>query len=130
MDDFGDFAATTNDDPTADFLAREQAILGADAALFGNPLSESVQSQPGPSTGIEQVSDLDAFESSFEPPASVADGFLNQAAFVGQQGFVDAPVDLMQTTVNPVFGTDLPFVEPTAQVTEQPKSQALLYWFT
>ena len=30
-DIFGDF-----EDPTADFLAREQEILGEDAALFGN----------------------------------------------------------------------------------------------
>jgi hypothetical protein len=27
-----------SDDPTADFLAREQAILGDEAALFGNAL--------------------------------------------------------------------------------------------
>ncbi|KAJ3416087.1 hypothetical protein HDV05_003056 [Chytridiales sp. JEL 0842] len=32
-DDMDDF------DPTADFLAREQAALGADAALFGNPIA-------------------------------------------------------------------------------------------
>ncbi|KAI8815116.1 clathrin light chain-domain-containing protein [Cladochytrium replicatum] len=45
MADFGDFleakatgnsAVLSADDPTAEFLAREQAILGADAALFGN----------------------------------------------------------------------------------------------
>lgn len=52
MSEFGDFTASstgapadgsanplTSDDPTADFLAREQAILGADAALFGNDLA-------------------------------------------------------------------------------------------
>ena len=33
-----DFFADTEQDPTADFLAREQAILGEDAALFGNPV--------------------------------------------------------------------------------------------
>ncbi|KAI8805008.1 clathrin light chain-domain-containing protein [Cladochytrium replicatum] len=45
MADFGDFleskatgnsAVLSADDPTAEFLAREQAILGADAAFFGN----------------------------------------------------------------------------------------------
>ncbi|KAJ3021395.1 hypothetical protein HKX48_008625 [Thoreauomyces humboldtii] len=43
MSEFGDFVTTDataggfgSDDPTADFLAREQAVLGADAALFGN----------------------------------------------------------------------------------------------
>ena len=34
------------DDPTADFLAREQAVLGEDAALFGNPGSFQQQSPP------------------------------------------------------------------------------------
>ena len=58
MSDFGDFSGTPPQamstpglfddasDPTADFLAREQAILGADAALFGNDGSVNL-----PSTG-------------------------------------------------------------------------------
>ncbi|RKO90348.1 clathrin light chain-domain-containing protein [Blyttiomyces helicus] len=56
MSDFGDFSATpaaptaaadffaSSDDPTADFLAREQAVLGAEAALFGNEAALSAAS--------------------------------------------------------------------------------------
>lgn len=35
MSDFGDFS-TPSDDPTADFLARERAVLGEDADLFAS----------------------------------------------------------------------------------------------
>ncbi|KAI9203407.1 clathrin light chain [Polychytrium aggregatum] len=55
MSEFGDFTAPAPSnsgaadffadpsDPTADFLAREQAILGNDAALFGNPMAAPVE---------------------------------------------------------------------------------------
>lgn len=33
MSDFGDFSSSSND-PTADFLARERAVLGGDADIF------------------------------------------------------------------------------------------------
>lgn len=38
------------EDPTADFLAREQAILGAEAALFGNPLTSPGSAATGTGT--------------------------------------------------------------------------------
>ena len=37
---------TGTEDPTMDFLAREQALLGDDAALFGNTLSPSLPAPP------------------------------------------------------------------------------------
>ncbi len=60
-----------DDDFTADFLAREQAILGADAALFGNPLSQTQQT-------VEQPTGLPATMGEFDdslfvsaPPAAL-----------------------------------------------------------
>ena len=49
-------------DPTADFLAREQAILGQDAALFGN----SFISSPAVATGMSPVSNVPPVPDSFE----------------------------------------------------------------
>ncbi|KAJ3279285.1 hypothetical protein HK104_001588 [Borealophlyctis nickersoniae] len=81
MSDFGDFSTTPPSglpmddasDPTADFLAREQAILGADAALFGADGSVNVAAinaaGPGPVIGGFEA---DAFgePAAFPPVAS------------------------------------------------------------
>jgi hypothetical protein len=50
-----------DDDPTADFLAREQAILGADAALFGNPLESGISA----GNGALSPGSLHSFDPSF-----------------------------------------------------------------
>jgi hypothetical protein len=42
-----DFDAFDSSDPTADFLEREKAILGAEAALFGNPITDLPVSDTG-----------------------------------------------------------------------------------
>ncbi|KAI8929000.1 clathrin light chain-domain-containing protein [Entophlyctis helioformis] len=49
------------DDPAADFLAREQAILGADAALFGNPITDAPAASASAAAGAG--SDFAAFSS-------------------------------------------------------------------
>jgi hypothetical protein len=51
-----------SDDPTADFLAREQAILGDDAALFGNTLvSQPLAAVPAqPPTGSTPTQNIAA----------------------------------------------------------------------
>jgi len=73
-------------DPTADFLAREQAILGVDAALFSNSTSHTVTSVSNELEGfpditspasnvlpvsntfnVDSVSDYSAFHSEFPP---------------------------------------------------------------
>lgn len=43
-----------NDSPTADFLAREHAILGEDAALFGNTFAQLDSHTTNTSTPIHQ----------------------------------------------------------------------------
>ncbi len=67
-----------SDDPTADFLAREQAILGDDAALFGNtlvaqtpvavPAQPPVENMPTQTFGNEFE---DALFAAAPPPASL-----------------------------------------------------------
>jgi hypothetical protein len=45
LDDFSTSSNTNlESDPTADFLAREQAILGVDAALFSNSTNHTITS--------------------------------------------------------------------------------------
>ena len=66
-----------SDDPTADFLAREQAILGDDAALFGNTLVsqpiEAVPTQlPVDNAPVQTNEFEDALFASAPPPASLA----------------------------------------------------------
>ncbi|CEP13199.1 hypothetical protein [Parasitella parasitica] len=80
MSDFGDFSSTTND-PSADFLARERAVLGGDADIFttldDNPPSttftatpdlldrSSAQSQYGIMSPSTPANDYSAFESNY-----------------------------------------------------------------
>ncbi|EPB86626.1 hypothetical protein HMPREF1544_06602 [Mucor circinelloides 1006PhL] len=83
MSDFGDFSSSSND-PTADFLARERAVLGGDADIFTtlddttSPTSftatpdlgrSSAQSQYGimsPSSAVSTpANDYSVFESSY-----------------------------------------------------------------
>lgn len=67
MSDFGDFIDTAADtDPTADFLAREAEILGADAALFQG--SEPLQPAEAPIN--IQPSLLESFTP--QPPVSLS----------------------------------------------------------
>ena len=83
-----DFSASSNtnldSDPTADLLAREQAILGVDAALFSNSTNNTVTSTTSneleafpditlssaldPSVNnVNTASDYSAFHSEFPP---------------------------------------------------------------
>ncbi|KAI8642480.1 clathrin light chain [Parasitella parasitica] len=80
MSDFGDFSSSTND-PTADFLARERAVLGGDADIFttlddNTPSTvftatpdlldrSSAQSQYGIMSPSTPANDYPAFESSY-----------------------------------------------------------------
>ncbi|KAI8816708.1 clathrin light chain-domain-containing protein [Fimicolochytrium jonesii] len=66
--DFGDFS-----DPTADFLAREKALLGDDAALFGNHFDGPVQS-----SGVPDFASA--------TPGPIVEGFATDA-FDSQPGF-------------------------------------------
>ncbi|OZJ06771.1 hypothetical protein BZG36_00385 [Bifiguratus adelaidae] len=63
MSDFGDFTTTDASDPTADFLAREKAALGADADLFSShdDFSSGTNGQAVPPAQPE----YSAFESEF-----------------------------------------------------------------
>jgi hypothetical protein len=96
--DFGDF-----EDPTADFLAREQAILGADAALFGNPMAE-------------QVSPV---ASRFENTQLNGNAFESVETTTGAVDFFSAPIaantDLLQPHTEPVgvFAQAGIFAQPT-----------------
>ncbi|KAL2915634.1 Clathrin light chain [Polyrhizophydium stewartii] len=70
-------------DPTADFLAREQAALGADGPLFGNPIT-SAAAAPGPAAdprphrprGRRQVSSCQSGGSVFAQPDPAASVFV------------------------------------------------------
>ncbi|TPX57574.1 hypothetical protein PhCBS80983_g03738 [Powellomyces hirtus] len=109
MSEFGDFVTTDHanspggfgatDDPTADFLAREQAILGADAALFGNDFNAGTPvAAPVPDSGFG------GFGGGFE--AGVFDGPVSSTSAFNQSGFGEAafPSDL-----NVAAAVPLPF---------------------
>ncbi|TPX56337.1 hypothetical protein SpCBS45565_g08430 [Spizellomyces sp. 'palustris'] len=95
MSEFGDFVATdgsnpanasaflTSDDPAADFLAREQAILGADAALFGNDLAAATPAPAASEAGFGAFGD--APDSSFVLPNG------SEVEFANESGFGDTP---------------------------------------
>lgn len=65
-------------DPTADFLAREQAILGSDAALFGNDIAKNGLAAPPPPVefnGLEATNgNFDTFASTFTPTDDLLGG--------------------------------------------------------
>jgi hypothetical protein len=113
-------------DPTADFLAREQAILGAEAALFGNPIADSVKSETPAAVAPVETFQTDLFaaapvtqtEDLFGVPPSTQNDLF---APVPAQNDLFAPV-----TTSEAFATSSPIAE--AVVVEEPKkSQALLY---
>ncbi|KAJ3305181.1 hypothetical protein HDV03_001943 [Kappamyces sp. JEL0829] len=126
-------------DPTADFLAREQAILGADAALFGNPMATG---SPGaaaaaisPTTLLNDIDQLVpggvALDTGAVPVATLqGDAFAtSNGASTGLFSATQAP--LVQESIfdqSAVFpdvanGT---FEEPAPQI--PPTSQAMLDW--
>ncbi|KAI8894573.1 clathrin light chain [Globomyces pollinis-pini] len=119
-----------DDDPMADFLAREQAILGDDAALFGNPLTDTV------TNNTDLISnDLDALSISpanIPLPDSATAAFpINDLPFSQPDQSVPEfnpslfpPVDFTQPQQLP---QDPIFAQP--QEPEPPKeSEALLNW--
>jgi hypothetical protein len=114
-------------DPTADFLAREQAILGADAALFGNPIADSVKAEIPPPTSVPaETFQTDLFAAA--PSTQTSDFF---AAPPATQNDLFAPVPAQNDLFAPVttseaFATPSPITE-TVVVEEPKKSQALLY---
>ncbi|KAI9094721.1 clathrin light chain-domain-containing protein [Phlyctochytrium arcticum] len=110
MSEFGDFVTTDGglpmaEDPTADFLAREQAALGADAALFGNSLStdnfpptESREAENAFAfAGENNQSELPVFSPNQTADASFA--FESTAANEGETGGVYG-IDTQENTVN------------------------------
>ncbi|KAJ3151100.1 hypothetical protein HDU89_002312 [Geranomyces variabilis] len=112
MSEFGDFSSPSaagaggafgaSDDPTADFLAREQAALGADAALFGNDFAGTPVAATSTTTGNNDDmfgafppaggADAGGFGGGFGDQASTANVFAHQqSGFDGQPAF---PSDL------------------------------------
>ncbi|KAJ3319799.1 hypothetical protein HDV06_005920 [Boothiomyces sp. JEL0866] len=126
MADFGDFT-NGDSDPTADFLAREQAILGADAALFGNPLETSpaaATKQWETPTDDLLFGDAPAQQTAFEPVQPVAEIAQTPVDFGLLQQPVDfsTPTDFQQDAVQQSVFQSIP--EPVQEV----QSQALLDW--
>lgn len=95
MSDFGDFNSSS-EDPTADFLARERAVLGGDADIFttldNTTGSISTQQTPdlyddilSPSSALvstpQQPSDYSAFENNF-PKTENLESSQVQAGFI------------------------------------------------
>ncbi|KAG9286322.1 hypothetical protein G9A89_014309 [Geosiphon pyriformis] len=71
MEEFSSGSSINLDsDPTADFLAREQAILGDDASLFANPTPPSISGNP--ITELEGFPEIDALSGSFTPESTSA----------------------------------------------------------
>ena len=104
------------DDPTADFLAREQAILGADAALFDNPITSDIVGEEGfDSTPFQPAENL-----VFEDP-SVNFESNNQDS----SSFFDPSME-----ISPAF--PLPPKQQFSQVIETPKvlepSKEMIAW--
>ncbi|KAJ3252214.1 hypothetical protein HK103_001781 [Boothiomyces macroporosus] len=124
MADFGDFT-NADSDPTADFLAREQAILGADAALFGNPLETSpANKQWETPTDDLLFGDTPAQQPVFEPAPSLVQTAQAPVDFGTVQQPVDftAQNDFQQDAVQQSVFQSIP--EPVQEV----QSQARLDW--
>lgn len=95
MSDFGDFSSSN--DPTADFLARERAVLGGDADIFTtlDNSSTPIPSFTSPSasiSGLETPDLLSATEnyttsSSFSP--QYANSLVTTTTTFNQQGAAD-----------------------------------------
>lgn len=114
------------DDPTADFLAREQAILGADAALFGNPLDSTVPAHPSP---------MDDFNDFVTPDINPVQSFDKMS--LGNSSPTQQPIDFhsnamvstnlfQQNSLNNDFAGEIVPAAPFIPVIEE-KSQALMY---
>ncbi|KAJ3158324.1 hypothetical protein HDU86_003033 [Geranomyces michiganensis] len=119
MSEFGDFSSPSaaggafpvSDDPTADFLAREQAALGADAALFGNDYAGTPVAASNTTNNNNDI--FGAF-----PPAGGADGgfgggFGDQPSsanvFAQQQSGFDADAPVFPSDLNLAAAVPLPF---------------------
>jgi hypothetical protein len=118
MDEFGD-------DPTADFLAREQAILGAEAALFGNPITQSSPIKNTAEPSVDQVVDTvvdDIFLPSeqIHQPVGVFSDF--------QPSFDSSPIAFDTSLPQSITQPSGPIVTSIPETVPEPqKSQALLY---
>ncbi|KAJ3274729.1 hypothetical protein HDV01_002251 [Terramyces sp. JEL0728] len=118
MADFGDFT-NADSDPTADFLAREQAILGADAALFGNPMETTPAAPKQWETPTDDLlfGDTPAEQPLIESnPSPVDFGALQQPVDFG------TPISFQQDSLQESVAQSIP--EPVQEV----QSQALLDW--
>lgn len=120
------------DDPMQEFLAREQAILGADAALFGNPMETSENHQVSPSFNAE----IDQLVPSEKLVAdNIVDTDLNALhdaglGSIGDPIVMDFPTEtLVAGEPSGVFGgfkeQQNLFQQPVAEQVEE-KSQALM----
>ncbi|KAJ3188183.1 hypothetical protein HDU85_005333 [Gaertneriomyces sp. JEL0708] len=76
------FLDDTSADPAADFLAREQAVLGADAAFFGNDLVSSV---PVDETASQPAHPISAHHTGTSSNASVPG--VHQPPFTSEPSF-------------------------------------------
>ncbi|KAJ3046077.1 hypothetical protein HDV00_003827 [Rhizophlyctis rosea] len=124
MSDFGDFSSTPPaatstpgfdtfgdaSDPTADFIAREQAILGADAALFGNDGSVNLPSSDTTFGTSNTALGLDA--PSFAPVPTADFGIPAQ------------PIDFSNTGVSSAgsFTSAIPNLPPVPEPEQEPEA--------
>jgi hypothetical protein len=103
-------------DPMAEFLAREQAILGADAALFGNPITANNNEIPLNFAEIDQLvpiqNNQDLMGEAVQEPMGV---------FVDSLGSAADPIQNITQPLNNGF-----LEEPVAIFQQEEKSQALM----
>lgn len=120
-----DFDAFESSDPTADFLEREKAILGAEAALFGNPMADMPATDiPASDAGFGEFTDNfstgDA-QASQEAPASLVSATVTDNQF----GF-DLVQNNEELAFEPAFEPQNNFNQIINEPVAKPESQALL----
>lgn len=116
-----------DDDPTADFLAREQAILGADAALFGNPLGTGAGlSSPGGNSLLDDIDQLVPAVASHQ--TKIPDATSTDLLDGGSTGllFSNSSDNNQNSVPQAAFFSNPAPAELQEEIIPTPKSQALL----